>query len=309
MTQRLKLAEFKNFAPEIFKSELNAICGCFDVQSGSSVAGRLAVCRAGGIDIAQVGLDANKVVRNAQHIRRDPGNHYFLILQQEGSPCLSQGDVATKVNPGDMFLVDSTKACEFNYAGEKSTQLSLHLPRDEMSHRFGKRIYGGLAIDGNDALAIAFKATLSKLMLTDEPLVQVHVTEALYGVLGALLAERAQGNRSPLNRDRQLVQCAMLLIAEHFAAPDFNSQSLADLLGVSLRGLQRAFTVIDEKPSARIQRFRVEAARQALQSLEKNKTVSITSISYSCGFSDLSTFYRQYKSHFGCAPGAHLPQQ
>lgn len=305
MIQQQSTTRFALFETEVFQSNLNAICGAFDVQAGRTVAGSLAVSHCGGLDIAQVGLNAPSVVRTAANIRQDPGNHFFLIMQQSGRAYLSQNGTSATVKPGDLFLVDSARECQFHYcAKETSLQLSLHLPRDEMTHRFGQRIYGGMAIDGRDALALAMKSTLTKLIATNEPMLQVRVREAFYSVFGALLAERAQGRNSVKDNDQYLVQCAMSLIAEHYASPDVSTQSLADLLGVSIRRLQRAFKTTGEKPSERIQRYRVEAVRNALTAQQKCNTRSITSIAYSCGFSDLSTFYRHYKSRFGCTPAA-----
>ena len=238
------------------------------------------------------------------NIRRDPGNHFFLILQQHGRSHLSQGDVSTWSNPGDMFVVDSTRESVFRYLGRYSLQLSVHLPRDEMCHRFGKRIYGGLAISADDPLCVAMKALLAKLIAGDKTDTQAHTVEAFYSVFGALLTERALGNHGSVDPDRRMVQRAVTLIGEHFRDPDFSTRALAALMGVSLRRLQRAFQITGETPHDRLQRFRVETARQAiLQNAREGEARSITTLAFDHGFGDLSTFYRLHRKHFDCAPG------
>lgn len=293
---------------EVFQSKLCRICGSFDLESSRArlnyVGGDLSVAQLGGLDIAQVALDAHRVTRSASNIRRDPGNHYFLILQHRGTAKLLQNSVATLAQPGDMFVVDSTLESQFVYDGAPSQQISVHLPREEMTQRFGSRIHGGLAIEGRDPLAIAMKALLAKLMSATETAVQTRTVEAFYSVFGTLLIERSLGNRGSLDPDRQIVQSAQLLIAERYTANEFNSQALADLLGVSLRRLQRAFQITDETPHHRLQRFRVEAAHQALQANRTRKLgASVSSIAFSVGFAELSTFYRLYRKRFGYAPG------
>ena len=259
------------------------------------------------MDIARVGMDVDQVSRGTSNIRRDPGNHFFLILQQRGRAQFIQGDSATWAEPGDMFVVDSTQESTFFYGGEQSLQISVHLPREEMCHRFGQRIFGGLAIEGKDPMAVAMKAVLAKLLAAQDTATMPHTVEAFYSVFGAYLTDRALGNGGRLNPDRMLVRHALTLIAEHYRAMDFTSQALADLAGVSLRRLQRAFKVTGETPHDRLQRFRVEAAHQGLQ--ERTTTAassSIAALAFDVGFADLSTFYRLYRKHYGCAPGETL---
>ncbi|MEJ6390465.1 helix-turn-helix domain-containing protein [Gymnodinialimonas ulvae] len=296
---------------ELFQSRLHGICGSFDVlptqQRRENVSGHLSVAQFGGLDVAQVGLDVERVSRSTSNIRYDPGNHFFLILQQRGRAQLIQGDAAIWAEPGDMFVVDATKQSTFVYGGEHTLQLSVHLPREEMCHRFGHRIFGGLAIEGDEPMAIAMKAVLTKLMTTDDAAVLPHTVEAFYSVFGALLTERSLGNGGRLNPDRAIVQQALTVIAESYRSPSFNSQSLALLTGVSLRRLQRAFKVTDETPHDRLQRFRVEAAHQHLQLLSMQQDhVSISTVAFEAGFGDLSTFYRVYRRYYGRAPGETL---
>lgn len=296
---------------EVFQSDLQGICGAFDLRSGKPssdvVSGALAVDLHAGIDIAQVSLAAAQVSRNNANIRSDPGNHYFLILQHRGQARLVQNDVATLARPGDMFVVDSTQESQFTYGTDASHQISVHLPRDEMSYRFGRRIYGGLSIDRNDPLAVAMKAVLVKLMSSSDAAMQANTVEAFYSVFGALLTDRALGDGGQVNPDRQIVQTAMTLMAEHYQSRDFNTQALADLLGISLRRLQRAFQIIEETPHDRLQRYRVEVAHQALQkSAQSEDKARISTVAYDCGFGELSTFYRLYRKIYGCTPGNTL---
>ncbi|MEM9341582.1 MAG: helix-turn-helix domain-containing protein [Pseudomonadota bacterium] len=302
------VVEFLPQPLERFRSTLRGICGSFDLHPLDArrdiVEGHVSVANLSGLDVARVGLDVDHVTRDAHDIRRDPGDHFFLILQHKGRAQLIQGDVATWVEPGDMFVVDSTQESRFIYGGEASLQVSVHLPRNEMCQRFGQRIYGGLAIEGHDPMAVAMKALLAKLTTTPDVGGQPHTVEAFYSVFGALLTDRSQGSGGQANPDRKLVQRSLTHIAEHYRSPDFTSQSLADLLGVSLRRLQRAFRITDETAHERLQRFRVEAVHTALQAPSRNgEAATVTSLAFNAGFRDLSTFYRAYRKRFGAKPG------
>lgn len=294
----------QSYPVDAFRQDLQTICGAFHVETDLAVQGdlqaHLTAETIGGLDIARVGLNADRVYRDLKDIKSDPGEHFFLILQQQGRSLLSQGELSMWADPGDMFVVDATQPSTFVYDRKYSMQLSVHLPREEMLHRFGKRIYGGLDIGATDPLAIAMKALLAKLMLDNGATGQLHTVEAFYSVFGALLTERALAAGSTPNADRQLVSRAYALIAEHYWNPDFKTQNLADLIGVSLRRLQRAFKVMGETPHERLQRYRITAANEAIHSQPAR---TITDVAYCAGFRDISTFYRTYRKQYGCAPG------
>ena len=294
----------ERYAVDAFCSDLQSVCGAFNVEPGADhddeIRAHLSVAAMGGMELAHVGTDADIIFRGQKDIRRDPGEHFFLILQQQGRAHLSQGDVSAWVDPGDMFIVDAAKPSQFRYDSAFSLQLSVHLPREEMLLRFGKRIYGGLDIASHDPLAIAMKAVLAKLLTSEDSDTQFHTVEAFYSVFGALLTERARGDGHVPNLDRRLVSSALSLIAEHYSDPDFKTHRLAESLGVSLRRLQRAFQVIGETPHDRLQRYRITAAHAAIQ---QEPARTIAELAFEAGFADLSTFYRAYRKQFGCAPG------
>jgi AraC-like DNA-binding protein len=293
---------------DAFRSDLMSVCGEFNVEPleprFDAMEAHLSVETTGGLDLARVGLNADYVCRDKSGIRRDPGEHFFLVLQQKGRAHLSQAGMSTWANPGDMFVVDAAKPSMFRYEGQYSMQLSVHLPREEMLHRFGKRIYGGLEIAGDDPLAVAMRSVLAKLPTVGDPSVQMRTVEAFYSVFGALLTERALGIGHTPSADRQLVALALSMIAEHYQDPEFKTQRLADSLGVSLRRLQRAFKLIEETPHERLQAYRVRSARKQIEERHQGDSKStISSIAFESGFADLSTFYRLYRKVYGVAPG------
>lgn len=294
---------------EVLRSSLQNICGHFQIEpphKRTTLSSHLSVRQLNELELAQVGLDASEVTRTRKDIRVDPGDHFFLILQREGCAYLSQNSVEARIEPGDMFLVDSTLESRFRYNGDYSLQLSVHLPRDEMLHRFGRRIKGGETIDKSDPIGLSMRALLARLC-TDNNGPQGHVVEAFYSVFGALLEERAQQRKDHSHPDRRVIQRALTLIAEHYSDPAFSTTQLAGYCGVSLRRLQRAFKLIGETPHTRLQLFRLTSARAVLMNHQNARhRPSIASIAYQCGFSDLSTFYRLYRKSYGEPPGQVL---
>ncbi|WP_299918705.1 helix-turn-helix domain-containing protein [uncultured Roseobacter sp.] len=293
---------------DAFSHDLRGICGEFEVVSraySSRLAGHLSVCKSGDLDIARVGIDADRVQRSARHIVQDPGDHFFLILQYKGKAGILQNDTENWLTPGDMCIVDSTEPSAFAFNDGYSAQVSVHLPRAEMNHRFGRRIAGGIGIGRDDPLGLAMRSILAKLVMEDT-IAESHVREAFFGVLGAYLTDRAQGQRS-LNPDRELVRRSLALMSENFRNPEFTSAALADLAGVSLRRLQRAFRLIDETPHSRLQMIRTEHAYEAICARTRmGRPATVAAIAYDSGFNDLSTFYRSFKARYSSSPKAAL---
>lgn len=299
-----------DYAVDTFRRDLVDVCGEFAPEPsklrGDRLEGHISLSRFANLNIAHVGQDTELIRRDRQEIRRDPGEHFFLILQRQGRARLSQGGYDADLSPGDMFLADATRPSLFRYDGAYSLQLSMHLPREEMRHRFGGRIHGGIGITRDDPMGVSMRALIAKLFRGDG-IPQTHVVEAFYSVLGAFLTERELGRGTALNPDRLLVQKALSVIADRYCEAAFSSPALAAMLGVSLRRLQRAFQLIGETPHGRLQRFRVEAVHTALAANATSAVPqTIAALAFDCGFRDLSTFYRLYRKAYGHPPG-HAP--
>ena len=298
-------APVRNYPVEEFQRNLHDICGQFQIAPSAQqqdLSGHLSTNSFADLSLAQVGIEACRVDRTRKDIRRDPGDHFFLILQRKGRAILEQNGCIADITPGDMFLVDSTQESCFRYNCGYSLQLSLHLPREEMRHRFGRRISGGMKVAKIDPLGLSMRALLAKLS-SEEGGFQSHVVEAFYSVFGALLTERASGGLIVCNPNRLVAQRALTLIANNFREIDFTTTTLAELTGVSLRGLQRAFKLIGETPHERLQTYRINAAQELLkESIQNGYGLTVSSVAFQCGFSDLSTFYRLYRRTYGHPP-------
>ena len=224
----------------------------------------------------------------------------FLLVQDVGHCQVTQGDEAVWLAAGDMFLVDSVKPSTFVYESDHSTQISLHIPRSEAVHRFGKAGTGGLAISREDPLWLAIRAVTAKML--EEAAAQMQLGDALLSLIGAyIFSARGQGGA---NAAETLLSRALAMIDRHRADPAFGPQSLAFQLNVSERMLQRHFRPLGETPSHRILNRRLELAHGRLTAGRARTSESVTAIAFDCGFNDLSYFYREFRKKYGTTPGA-----
>lgn len=287
---------------EVLEAEIRRICGAFTLEptlSSGIVAGDVATRRMGLFETAIVALDDSEhVERSVKAIRRDPGEHFFLLIQDAGHCRVEQSGRITDLDPGDMLLVDSVRPSRFSYGGVRSSQVSIHLPRDEMVHRFGNSCAGGVSISRSDPLWLAMRAVVTKML--DSSASQPQLGEAFLCLMGAYL----QSLRSAAAPET-LLSRALALIDRHRADPAFGPRELATRLNVSERMLQRHFQVLGETPGHRLLNRRLEIAHDRL-SVRKAEVAGdgIAAIAYDAGFNDLSYFYREFRKKYGVTPGA-----
>jgi len=304
-TQPLLPSQARARSVEGISIDLRAVCGSFTIEPASLsdgvVYGDVRVCHAARFETAVVSLDALRVKRDETMIRRDPGDHLFLIIQDEGSCRVHQRDQMKQLVAGDMFLVDSTQPSDFVYNGTHGRQVSIHLPRNEMVHRFGEACTGGVAFSRNDPLFVAMRAVLAKLF-TEGAGAEPQLSEALLSLMGAWFHCLEQQTGKSTRVANAVLSRALVLIDRHSDDPAFGPTELAAQLQVSPRTLQRHFNQLGETASRQLLAVRLDNARARLDALGGGAE-SVSSIAFGAGFNDLSYFYRCFRERFGEAPG------
>lgn len=299
--QSLMTPGHKSVPVEILEAEIRRVCGSFDLEPmrrTGVVNGDVTTRRIGPFDTAIVALDASEVARNSRSIKQDPGEYFFLLMQDAGQCRVEQGDQVAELSPGDMFLVDSVKPSTFLYRGERSNQVSLHIPREEMLHRFGNACTGGLSISRDDPLWIAMRAVIAKMLLEEGA--QAQLGEAFLCLMGAYLhSARVNGAAA-----ETLLSRALAMIDRHRADPTFGPRELATRLNVSERMLQRHFRPLGETPGHRLLSRRLELAHARLSARKDQPAEGVTAVAFDCGFNDLSYFYREFRKKYGATPGS-----
>lgn len=289
-----------------FQADIQHVCGRFSISPVSrsrAFSGRIGLEHLGGLEVASIGLDADSVARSRRDIRTDDANYFFLVLQAKGKALMQQGGHRVLLREGHMFLVDSAAPASFQYKGRYAEQLSLHLPRDEIIHRFGDRVHGGIEVRREDALSLAMRSVLKRMR--DQSLgADQRLAEAFLGVFGAFLYERRDGGRPQFGDDRSLLAAALKAIDLNACDSEFGPQQLADQLGVSMRKLQREFKRMEATPRQTLMSIRLARARQALrQRPAALAPQTVSEIAFDQGFNDLSYFYREFRKRYGVAPG------
>ena len=120
----MQLQEFSNRTPEIWgqahleewSDRLQSVCGRFTPlgwEQRDLVNGGVSLSNAAGMEVVQVATDVDAVRRTERDIRLDYGEHFFLLVQLEGSCGVEQRGRQNMISAGDCILVDSSLPSNF----------------------------------------------------------------------------------------------------------------------------------------------------------------------------------------------------
>ena len=297
-----------------FQHDLLRVCGEFEIEpvkGQKELHGQVRLETHAGIEMAHVAKDLLSIRRTSVNCRRDSAENYFLVIQEEGSALMAQSDTAHMLNPGDMILIDSAKPSEFTFFGHFGRQLSVHIPRTEMNKRFGSDIRSGLFLPRTDHTALALMAVLAKTFSPEiTPDQDSYLREAMYGLLGVMLFERqSRSSYSGMDSDiggAQLLKRSLAYIDANFSNCELTIQQIAGDLQVSMRQLQRAFSMLGMTPTDYLLQKRLETACKNLIERRMGRVdLLVSTIAYQCGFNDISYFNRIFRKVFSCAPGQY----
>ena len=291
---------------EGFAQQVQNVCGLFAVEPKSPqhgwIKGSIKTMPVARFDTAIVSLDAMQVTRNRKMIRHDPGEHLFLLVQDKGTCTVHQNGQTNILRAGDMFLVDSSRSSDFVYGGNNSRQISIHLPRQEMLHRFGEICTNGRPIASNDPLFVAMRAVLEKIFF-ESGATTPQLNDAFLSLLGGYFHGLEHQSSLADKLGNSLLSQALGIIDRRAADPNFSAHALAFELNVTPRTLQRHFGTIGETASKRILNVRLDLAKAQISSHHAAHNTSVSDIAYACGFNDLSYFYKKFRERFDVAPG------
>lgn len=293
---------------EQFTHELSAVCGSYTFDLGAKrkeVWGGVKRIRHDDWDIALVATDMKSAVKSHANIKRDQSDDVFLILQQSGRSHMTQNGHDVQLNAGDLMLIDSTSPSEFIFSGEPSMQMSLHLPRHQLTQRFGHEIMGGAALRADNLTSRAIHAIFGQMCADDISPDKARLQrEVLYGLLGIFFMETG-GVKPPEAQTADMMICARAeaVLARHFRDPNLSGDRIAHELGVSLRRLQRAFNASGDTLTQVLMTKRLNYAQNLLISPVRGQNLrTVTAIAFEAGFSDISYFNRSFRKAFGCSP-------
>jgi len=299
-------------APELdydgFRAAMREDWGWFTPARGTKIlASRVRTRRVFGFAAVDLTCDTTSLERTQLDIRRDNMEYYYAVVQLAGGSIIIQGDQVLNVVAGDIILLDSTRPVTFVPEAEhrNAQWLGLQVPR--------KNLVSHLAFEPQGGACGRRSARASRLLcqLALDPVSDVEPSFAsadrymplvVYDLLGALFAPPAPlGSR----HNDKLFMRACHIIKNRFADPDISPREVAAEVGISLRYLQKLFTLRGTTCRHHICSARLDHSARLIERRALIKTGQpLSDIAYACGFRDYTHFARGFRRRFGTTPGA-----
>ena len=291
-----------------FRAALRKDWGWFSPAFEANIfAGKVRTRRVFGFVATDLTCNTTRVERTGSDIRRDSMEYYYAVVQLTGGSIITQDDRVVNVAAGDVVLLDSTRPVTFVPDAEhrNARWLSLQLPRQNLVSHLGFEPQGG-ACGRRQAQASRLLCQLALEPVSEAEQAFASVDRfmplVVYDLLGALFALPAPlGSR----HNDELFMRACHIIKNRFADPDISPREVAAEAGISLRYLQKLFTVRGSTCRHHICSARLDHAARLIERRALMKTGQpLSDIAYACGFRDYTYFARGFRRRFGTAPGA-----
>jgi AraC family transcriptional activator of tynA and feaB len=254
------------------------------------------------------GCNIPTIERTERGSRRDDLGYYSVIFQLTGRVAVVQNEEHVVLSPrtGDLVLVDSARPMGIFGGQGVVEQFCLSLPRRQLVSHLGFEPRGGLSASGTLAGRLLFQLALEAVKNTGPMHLpgQMQMQFAVYDLLGALFAPPDPQLLS--SHTRQLFARIRDIIKNRFADPDLSPADVAAEAGISLRYLQKLFTVQGTTCSHLIHALRLDhAARLIRRRGLVDRDQPLSQIAHASGFRDYAYFCRKFHERFGRPPSGY----
>jgi AraC-like DNA-binding protein len=301
--RRPSVVEMPTYAPEtISRLFIN-----LEVDSAERINSRFLVSPMGELSLIRSShISRNCVSRRLQRHMTDGDSSYFfacaplqgqLRIQHFGRSCLLKcGDLGF-VTTDEEYVIEMSDTLDALWLRIPATLL--------LSHVAGMKDVVGRTIDVSRGIGVAATELMLVSSRTSDDLgdrAARLVGQSILGFIGELVNSTQPGDLSQSTAyRRKILGRAMDFVEQHLGDEALNPEAIAHGIGIGRRYLSQIFAA--EGLSAmrwvlqrRLERCRMEIERCGLGS------VPIHEIAYRFGFSNISSFNRAFKAHFGCSP-------
>ncbi|MEL7897127.1 transcriptional regulator FeaR [Vreelandella neptunia] len=286
-------------------SDVNQICGPFSAAPlGKDFSAHIAKRGASTLNMARATIRGAQLFRGRNEVRRCVKPDFFCVFQLQGESRVDQAGNISRLQTGDIVLVDSTLPFSFTYEGA-SQQISLILPRPVIERTLNlSAIELGVRIPSHSHIA-----GFANHLITEAAQYDNLDTEEGAAILDSLImllkpsVMRSVAQHSP--NERVFLQAASF-IRESIGDPSLSPRIVAQATGASLRSLYRAFAAHSTTVSGYIKTQRVEMCADYLRASKSR--LGLTEAGYRFGFASPSAFSTAFKQHYGITP-SHYCQQ
>ena len=277
------------------------ICSAFlaltpesDLRDG--FAGTVTQWPLGGLSLARIESQRQRVRRTAHDIARAPRPGYYANLQLTGVSAMRQGDRATVLRPGDLAVVNTGEPFAFDF-GDDFRQLSFFVPARLLEAQLAAQVPTATRIGTTTGVGAALRHALQAIPSLG-PANAARLAVHAGGLLALALDQPVTGDGVGERRSQAL---AVADIEEHLADDDLSPATTARRLGVSVRALHGLFAGHELSYAATVRRLRLEQAYRDLRDPARAH-LRVIDVAVDAGFADVTSFHRAFRREYGRTP-------
>ena len=256
--------------------------------------------------------------RLERHITDEDQGYYFACLPLEGgveihrknNGCGSNRDL--RVHNSHLTLVNTNEEYEIAMS-DRFDAIWLRVPAKLLrAHSIAVDDMLGRPLDIRDGLGRVAKQMMYGAVAEDNPMTERGArifSQSLLSFLGEVINSNVSLDGASSSRGRRkILERAQEYIEEHIHDEELSPQAIAQGIGISSRYLSEIFAAEGTSPMRWVRKRRLELCRMELERQNGGQQL-ICEIAYSVGFTNVSSFNRAFKAHFGHSPRDLLAQK
>lgn len=269
---------------------------------------RLRAARLEQVEAAYVTGSSQTFERTSQLVERDYEDSCKLMLVEQGTCRIDQGDDSRRFGNGELCYFDCSRPYRLNFPTDFEILLVM-IPRSAMyGPGFDRVFFPAMRIDEGTSRGRILRALSSHIV---EELrtgvdgggdIPREVVDCIVRLTGGALGELVHSGAIQTNQ--AMVNQVLDYIESHLAEPGISVQRIARDNNVSTRQLQRLLASQGTTATSWLRSRRLERARADLLSPE-HAHLPVASMAVRWGFVDLPHFNRQFKLAYGLSPGTY----
>lgn len=232
-------------------------------------------------------------------VRRKPGasteRNLVMHIQRRGRLQLSQSGRTVIASSGGILIADDSEPYVIDVS-DRNECLVLDIPLSALGEEAERQDWRAAELNPDDPNVALFRRMIEGLWVE----AQRHDTidEGFDSVLLSMV--RVACSKPALRQETRRVDAAPVAFAlRHLFDPELSTAAIAEGLGMSPRGVQKAFLrEVGQTPMAFVADRRLAHAAEMLGRDGR----SVTEVAFDVGFSDSSTFSRSFRRRYDVAP-------
>jgi AraC-like DNA-binding protein len=298
------------FDPDIVGSIFTRV----DINWSKEARAQFVVSPLGELSLIRSMHEANASVsrRLERHMSDEDEGHYFACMPLEGGLEVRRCGRHEQVQTHHLALLNTNEEYEIAMS-DTLDALWLRIPTKLLrAHTISVDDILGQPLDVQGGLGLVAKQMMYGAIAGQNDMSDRSArifSHSLLSFLGEVVNTNLGQDRLSTTRGRRkILERAQEFIEEHIHDDELNPARIAEGIGISARYLSEIFAAEGTSPMRWVRQRRLELCRMELERQTGGQQL-ICEIAYSVGFTNVSSFNRAFKAHFGHSPRDLLAQK